>query len=48
MKNNITIQLNSLEALERLIGSDDQLEIAVRNSVISTFTSKHLKGLVFS
>lgn len=39
------IQINSLEALERLIGNDTELEIEVRNSVIQNFTKKHLKDL---
>lgn len=37
------IQLNSLEALERLIGGDTELEIEIRNSVVQKFAEKHLK-----
>ena len=39
------IQINSLEALERLIGGDSELEIEVRNNVVQDFANKHLKGL---
>lgn len=42
------IQINSLEALERLIGGDTDLEIEVRNSVVQDFTKKHLKALATS
>lgn len=37
------IQINSLEALERLIGNDTELEIEIRNSIVQEFTKKHLK-----
>lgn len=43
--NKLTIQINSLEALERLIGGDSEIEIDVRNSVIQKFANKHLKAL---
>lgn len=39
------IQINSLEALERLIGGDTTLEIEIRNSVVQNFVNKHLKAL---
>jgi len=39
------IQINNLEALERLIGGDTELEIDIRNSVVQRFTEKHLKGV---
>ena len=39
------IQINSLEALERLIGNDNELEIQVRNSVVQEFSRKYLKNL---
>lgn len=42
----IKIQLNSLEALERLIGGNTELEMELRNSVAQDFTKKYLKGLV--
>jgi hypothetical protein len=37
------IQINSLEALERLIGGDTELEIELRNTVVQEFSKKHLK-----
>jgi len=40
------IQINSLEALERLIGGDTQVEIEIRNSIVQEFTKKYLKALV--
>ena len=40
------IQINSLEALERLIGNDNELEIELRNSIVQQFAKKHLKGVV--
>ena len=42
----VTIQINSLEALERLIGNDNELEIQLRNSVAQDFATRHLKALV--
>lgn len=42
------IQINSLEALERLIGGDTEVEIEIRNNIVQEFTTKHLKGLVNS
>lgn len=39
------IQINSLEALERLIGNDNELEIEIRQSVVENFTKKHLAKL---
>lgn len=41
----IKIQINSLEALERLIGGDSEIEIQIRNSIVHEFTNKHLKSL---
>jgi len=43
--NNLTIQINNLQALERLIGGDSQVEIEIRNSVVQKFAEKHLKPL---
>jgi hypothetical protein len=40
------IQINSLEALERLIGGDSQLEIELRSAVAAAFAEKHIKTLV--
>lgn len=42
------IQINSLQALERLIGGDNTLELEIRQSVVTEFVKKHLKGLVDS
>lgn len=39
------IQINSLEALERLIGNDNELEIQVRNNIVQEFAKKHLKAI---
>lgn len=46
--NKLTIQINNLEALERLIGGDSQVEIDIRNSVVQRFAEKHLKPLANS
>jgi hypothetical protein len=46
--NNLTLQINSKEALERLIGGDSQTEIDIRNSVVQKFAEKHLKAVVNS
>lgn len=48
MNNNLTIQINNLQALERLIGGDSQVEIEIRNSVVQKFAEKHLKPLANS
>lgn len=42
------IQINSLEALERLIGGESQLEFDIRQSVVEAFTKKHLKSIANS
>lgn len=42
----IKIQLNSLEALERLIGGDSELEFELRNKIVQDFSRRHLKSLV--
>lgn len=42
------IQINSLEAINRLIGGDTELEIQVRNTVIQAFADKYLKSLANS
>ena len=39
------IQINSLEALERLIGNDNEIEIQVRNTIVQNFAKKHLKAI---
>lgn len=42
----VKIQINSLEALERLIGNDTQLEIELRQSVAVAMTKKYVSALV--
>lgn len=42
----IKVQLNSLKALERLIGGDSEIEIEIRNSIVQEFTKRYLKALV--
>jgi len=39
------LQINSLAALERLIGGDTAVEIEIRNNIVQEFTKKHLKGV---
>lgn len=46
--NKLTLQINSKEALERLIGGDTETEIDIRNSVVQKFAEKHLKPIVNS
>jgi hypothetical protein len=41
----IKIQINNLEALERLIGGDSDLELELRNSIVQAFANKHLKAV---
>lgn len=40
------IQINSLEALERLIGGDSKLEFDIRQNIVEEFSKKHLKAVV--
>ena len=40
------IQINSIDALERLIGGDTDVEIEIRNSIVQEFAKKHLKAMV--
>lgn len=39
------IQINSLAALERLIGGESETEIEIRNSIVQEFTRKHLRAI---
>ncbi len=41
----VKIQINSLEALERMIGGDNEIEIQVRSSIVQEFAKKHLKAV---
>lgn len=43
--NGVTIQINSLEALERLIGGDSELEVGLRGGIVQEFAKRHLKGI---
>lgn len=47
-KNSLTLQINSLEALEKLIGGDTQVEIDIRNNIVQAFAEKHLKSIASS
>ena len=47
-KDPVKIQINSLEALERLVGGDPQLEFDIRNNVVQKFAAKHLKAIANS
>ena len=38
----VKIQINSLSALERLIGNDNELELELRQSIVESFAKKHL------
>lgn len=42
------IQLNSKEALERLIGEDKELEFSIKNAIVNEFATKYLKGVAHS
>ena len=39
------LQINSLEALEKLIGGDSEVEMDIRNNIVQKFTEKHLKAV---
>lgn len=41
----LTLQINSLEALERLIGGDTETELAIRDNIANAFAGKYLKPL---
>jgi hypothetical protein len=45
-KSDVKLQINSLEALERLIGGDSQFEMELRNSVVQSFANKHFNAVV--
>lgn len=42
------IQINSKEALERLIGDDKEMEIAIKNTIIDRFAKQYLKSVANS
>jgi|WetSurMetagenome_2_1015567.scaffolds.fasta_scaffold01346_24 hypothetical protein len=39
------IQINSLEAIEKLIGGDSDIEVNIRNNVVQNFSKKYLKSI---
>lgn len=47
-KSAIKIQLNSVEALERLIGGDTETEVEIRNSVVQNFADRQLRAVANS
>jgi predicted transcriptional regulator len=46
--NKVHVQINSLEALERLLGNDAEFEFDIRNNIVQKFTEKHLKQVANS
>jgi len=44
----IHVQINSLEALERLIGNDSNFEFDIRQNIVQKFAEKHLKSVANS
>lgn len=42
------LQINSLAALERLIGGDTEVELEIRNNIVQEFAKKHLKPIADS
>lgn len=42
------IQINSLEALQRLIGGDKEMEITVKSSIINEFAKSYIKSVANS
>lgn len=42
------VQINSLQALERLIGDDREMEITVKQSIINEFAKSHIKSVANS
>lgn len=41
----IKLQINSVEALERLIGGDSEVEIEIRGNIVQEFAKRHLKSI---
>jgi len=44
----VKIQINSVEALERLIGGNTEIEIELRQSVVENFMKKHINAIANS
>lgn len=42
----IKIQINSLDALERLIGGNSEIEIEIRGNIVQEFSKRYLKDIV--
>jgi len=42
----IKLQIGSLEALERLIGGDSEVEVELRTAIVQDFAKRHLKGII--
>jgi hypothetical protein len=45
-RSDVKVQINSLVALERLIGGDTEMEIEIRKSVATAFAKKYLNTVV--
>lgn len=41
----LVLQINSKEALDRLIGGNAEVEVQIRNSVVQEFAKQHLKAV---
>ena len=41
----IKLQINSLEALERINGGESEIEVELRSSIVQEFSKRHLKHL---
>jgi hypothetical protein len=46
MSNGITLQINSIPALERLLGGNSDVELEIRRGCAVAFADKHLRGLL--
>ena len=42
------LQINSLAAIERLIGGESEVELDIRNNIVEAFAKKHLKPVLNS
>ena len=45
MATKLTLQINSLEALEKLLSGDVQLEMDMRNTVVQEYAKKYIKSV---
>jgi hypothetical protein len=46
MGSTLTLQLNNVQILEKMLGGDSVLEVELRQSIVNEFSKKYLKGLV--